>query len=873
MTTAAEFQAKVTKSFTNMGRLDQFANGGDTLEVETDNGNVPSIAKLAKDFQISAEETLGVFGSATALAEALQPITDDLALGVNSKISKVAAIQADVQTVADRDSDIATVADRDADIGIVASISAGTFASIVGGLTGAELTAIHKANIQVEKNRRAALVGSLNRFVSASGDDGAPGRAMARAKATVAGLIASFDYGVLSLTVGGTLTGGTPGTYRLAPSGGIPYRVPNIEMRVQSGGAVSSGQNGWTRPIDGGDYAAGSAAPTLAIPAGANLPSATVTATLGNVARPGERLGFEEGSRFAEQLVITIPGVTVASYPKGGKTRLPLFDCTDAIPTWTFDSGNVWSATIGRAADYEPVGGEDNYSLFQDTSPTDDMGANYRWMTRVTSKAACEATPDSYYIAVNTFAETSATATVYVHAAGSVDPNTLKFRYNRRTQGVFGKARLSNLTIDGISCVGPLSAQGSVNAGTNFTFRRACLANGGKHDVVFESGLLEDVVTWNTELVSNRTLASSPTPLDCIQFTSYRDNPTGLSSTLRRCGAIQPSGVQNAGWFYSHASGSGIYDEMLLEACFSNNGGSCKGSYAKRQIFRAMFQKDLRGTASTPTAMVSAMTADPTLTSYFEQTHGLYTADASLGSVSSAVALSSGADSGVEVWPDNRSEIVIRHNGYYNAHDQILGQSFASVTVSAIQKVDFGHNTAYMKGRYTFITGTEPLGAGSEGIHHNILVRDLENIGSFVQWVNLGASFTGTVDWNVYIDLEANTNLRWRKGSTSYTFANWQALGFDTHSVVLNAAQAEDLFLNGVAGLANGDFRLDPECTLTFADGTTPLVGNAGIQEYYDWNARQYVAGQPSSWPTIPSSWAECQRYAFDPTGWDFYPN
>lgn len=807
------------------------------------------------------------------LIAAVQPLVDE-ATGVLSDAGFI-AVSTDLQgankigAVADMSAAITALAGIETEIADAAA-NIDDIVTMAAGLVGAELTASRKAFIQVEKNRRAALVGSLTRFVSVTGDDAAPGRAMARAKATVAGLVTSFDYGVLSLTVGGTLTGGTPGTYRLGVSGGTPYRVPNIELRVLSSGAVSSGQNGWTRPIDGGEYAAGSAAPTLTIPAGANLPLGTVVATLGNVARPGDRIGFEDGGRWTEQLVLTIPGLTVASYPKGGKSRLPLFDCTDAIPLWTFDSGNVWSAVVGRAANYETVGGEDNYSLFQDTSPTDDMGANYRWMTRVASKAACNSTPDSYFIAINTFAETSATATVYVHAAGSVDPNTLKYRYNRRTQGVFGKDRLPNLTIDGISCVGPLSAQGSVNAGTNFTFRRACLANGGKHDVVFESGLVEDVVTWNTELVANRTIASS-VPLDCIQFTSYRDNVAGLSSTLRRCGSIQPAGVQNAGWFYSHASGPSIYDEMLLEACFSNNGGSCKGSYAKRQIFRAMFQKDLRGTASTPTAMAGAMGADPLLTSYFEQTHGLYIADAALGSVSSSPALSTGADAGSEVWPDNRSEIVIRHNGYYNAHDQVLGQSFATVTPSAIQKVDFSNNTAYLKGRYTAILGTEPLGAGSAGIHHNILIRNLANIGSFVQWVQLGASFTGTVDWNVYIDLQANANLRWRKGATSYTFANWQAQGFDTHSVVLNAAQADDLFLNGIAGLANGDFRLDPACTLKFADGTTPLVGNAGIQEYYDWNARQYVAGQPKKFPKIPTSWAEAQRYAADPTGWDWY--
>lgn len=679
-------------------------------------------------------------------------------------------------------------------------------------------------------------------------------------------MVASFDYGVRSLTTGGTLTGGTPGTYRLGVSGGTPYRVPNIEMRVLSTGAVSAGQNGWTRPIDGGEYAAGSAAPTLTIPAGANLPSATVTATLGNVARPGERIGFEDGSRWTEQLVLTTPGLTVSNYPKGGKSRLPLFDCTDAIPTWTFDSGNVWSAVIGRAADYETVGGEDNYSLFQDTSPVDDMGSAYRWMTRVASKAACEATPDSYFIALNTFAETSATATVYVHAAGSVDPNTLKYRYNRRTQGVLGKDRLPNLTIDGISCIGPLSAQGSVNAGTNFLFRRAVLANAGKHDVVFESGVIEDVITWNTETVANRTIAST-TPLDCIPFTAYRDDPRGLTATLRRCMSLNPSGQRTPGFFFSHSSGSdplARYDETMLEAFASNNAGVVKGAQSFRQIYRALCLRDVLGVVVQPGRGGTHSGI------YFENTHGLFTVDAA-GPSAGGQILSGGANSTGVTYAHDEVEVKLRHNGVYNAHDQILGQTAISVCTSARQKIDVSHNTVYEKGRYNFVTATNLGTTGSAGIRYNIFVRDLANIGSFVPWVQLPASWATPIDWNVYVDLQANTNLRWRQGSTSYTFANWQALGFDTNSVVLNAAQADDLFLNGVAGLASGDFRLDPACTLKFGDGVTPLVGNAGIQEYYDWNARQYVVGQPKKFPTIPASWAECQAYAFDPTAWDFY--
>lgn len=51
MTTATEFQAKVTKAAVNMDRLDGIVNGADNFDQGTDAGPVPSLAKLAKNFR------------------------------------------------------------------------------------------------------------------------------------------------------------------------------------------------------------------------------------------------------------------------------------------------------------------------------------------------------------------------------------------------------------------------------------------------------------------------------------------------------------------------------------------------------------------------------------------------------------------------------------------------------------------------------------------------------------------------------------------------------------------------------------------------------------------------------------------------------
>lgn len=88
MTTAAQFQAKVTKSVTNMDRLDVFVNGDDTETVDTDNGTVKSVAKVMKDIQDAAtsaidglEESASVSAIAAADAAAASESARDAAVG------------------------------------------------------------------------------------------------------------------------------------------------------------------------------------------------------------------------------------------------------------------------------------------------------------------------------------------------------------------------------------------------------------------------------------------------------------------------------------------------------------------------------------------------------------------------------------------------------------------------------------------------------------------------------------------------------------------------------------------------------------------------------------------------------------------------
>lgn len=82
MTTAAAYQAKVTKSVTNMDRLDGIVNGDENTTVAVDSGTVPSLAKVISDMgweagdadraEVAAVEAEGHAATSLAALQALQ---------------------------------------------------------------------------------------------------------------------------------------------------------------------------------------------------------------------------------------------------------------------------------------------------------------------------------------------------------------------------------------------------------------------------------------------------------------------------------------------------------------------------------------------------------------------------------------------------------------------------------------------------------------------------------------------------------------------------------------------------------------------------------------------------------------------------------
>lgn len=108
--------------------------------------------------------------------------------------------------------------------------------------------------------------------------------------------------------------------------------------------------------------------------------------------------------------------------------------------------------------------------------------------------------------------------------------------------------------------------------------------------------------------------------------------------------------------------------------------------------------------------------------------------------------------------------------------------------------------------------------------------------------------------------------------SALYDLAAWQAAtGQDTNSVYLADEQYASFWLGDPT---QGDFRINPNATCTwangtvsqyFADGVTPLT-YAGVQEHYDWATRHVISGPPTEWPDayIPLTKAQILAHLVD---------
>jgi len=546
----------------------------------------------------------------------------------------------------------------------------------------------------------------------------------------------------------------------------------------------------------------------------------------------GKRVGLADDSYWLEQYK---PGVALQSVKSRGLATL---DGADVIDPGDFtlsahvDAGGVtYEVTLSVDPNAVLVSG-DTYMMWE----------NDEWLVRRTSVALVAANPGSFYLP-SPNASISTPRLAYVHPFGSTNPTSdgKTYEASKRAAGL-ELASVDGVTVEGIHATRGLSAYGPLPMG-NGTVRRCLISKGGKHNIVQAAGLIEDTICFDAE-IGRSVLADG----GLIPYTFYKPNTTGLSWEIRRSMSICPVGrTITSGAVYSHNSAGPNYSSGTIEGFISLRGGAVEGVQTE-QYLNDICALDvgngravLLGAASSVIELRRALIRSAPLAGAVEINHPAAGAITGAAVEVSHCALHKPTGTGVTTGS---------------------GAAFNATSV-----VNFHHNVIFAGAGATPVS-MQVAQAGSQ-FRFNIIVINQAGTREWGRWHSNVA-----MDYNVYINNTGASDYWWQTpgSGTAFSLTEWRTeSGKDTNSVELNAAQAATLFLNGVAGMANGDFRLDPACPLTFVDGT-PLVGNAGPQEYYDWNTRTVEVGQPSRWPVPPATLAECETYITDPTAWDFYP-
>ncbi len=531
---------------------------------------------------------------------------------------------------------------------------------------------------------------------------------------------------------------------------------------------------------------------------------------------------------------------SISRYGSGG---VPVLDGAEVIAPGDFTlsahadaAGVVYEVSLVGDANGD-VGNNDSIMIWQDNV----------WLQRQTSVAATAATAGSFYLPSPYISNSNPLTprTAYVHPFDSTNPTSdgNTYEYSKRNLLIQLADRVGAI-VEGVHVKRGASDYGSIaSSGTSSrpVLRRVLSSYGGKHNMVHRDGTLEDVICFDAE-IGRLALADG----GLIPITFYSPDATGLMWNVRRSMVIFPDGRNTTGIgpIYSH-SGSALTVHTLgqVDAFITRNCGALAAEiknlelndFCMLNVLGVAF--NLNGTQESITIR-RAFLQDKraTVNSSTVEKNATYAADLTF---SGGCIMSDVGTGGSPA-------------------------SFYQLDVTSADNTAVENNTFYRKGPLGGNVRISAAAAGST-FRNNIVVVN-QSGGS--RYVDLPTGMS--VDYNVYINLDGATGKFWAQGATTRNaLATWRSLtGYDTNSVLLDSTQAAQLFLGDPR---DGDFRINPACALTFVDGT-PLVGNAGPQEYYDWNVGAVQGGQHTQWPEPPYNEAECEEYIGDPASWDFYP-
>lgn len=548
----------------------------------------------------------------------------------------------------------------------------------------------------------------------------------------------------------------------------------------------------------------------------------------------GENLGLVYGSTWEQEGTLT----SLSNFVVGGTGagNLPYIDAAgEVVETWTQpDAGgapNVWQITVTHG-----------FTNNQTRLPIWEDGV---LLTRVTSRAACNSTPGSFWSSEDEDLLANPNAPVEVHATDSGNPNSNGKLYEvaRREyalKGAFGSQ--TGQVVEKVKVGRQAHNDGSITLGENSTLRQVLAIDGHKHNALQESGTAVDSIFKNAQNVGG------------FLHVFYSASGAGKAGQATRCGFIGeesgfPTSILGS---YSHDNSNG-HDSMGLEQCWfvgcssallnASSDFTCDGAYfldntqigtvnargsGGSMTLQRCVLRETTATRNTSTNCKSQVGGSGTWT--LEDCAAYFPSGASYGN-----------DPFVRALGGLTPTIIIQRNSIINLSD----------AMGIFRDIQDAART------YT--------------IKNNILVS------GFASTICIELAPSGIVseiDYNIYYMDETSATPNFDAGTGSIiSWAAWQGLGYDANSLVLDNTDIslDDLFLNGTAGLAAGDFRLATDTGLTFGDGT-PIHEACGPTSHWDWSSKASASGAPTSFPTVPTNLANCETYVKDPGAWDFYP-
>jgi hypothetical protein len=540
-----------------------------------------------------------------------------------------------------------------------------------------------------------------------------------------------------------------------------------------------------------------------------------------------------------------------------GEGALPLIDCAPAISPGAFTASagtpGTYEVTLTREAGVSYVN-DPQYTMWE-------VAANgtRRELVPRASAALVLANPGSVFFVSRSGASTVA----FVLPFGSTDPRsdgkTYKASILKAGVGLNGDGggttnpAYDSQYIEGIHASGQVDGHGSILSGDDTTMKRCLASYGNKHNIIFKSGYAEDCIAygWGSNPVGGQ-----------IAWTTFRFNCEGERARLNRCMAIASEFERYGSAFYAHGStapNGQDYDEVVLTQFVAVDCGSITAA-AKVQRFTDTLIIS-RADSTNPIGGIDIRTAQPVCEIDRFIWSGIRDGNGPVRRPSSAIPASTANRAHV------RNSLLLSRAGGNTASNGLIN-IFEATTFNC------ENNAALLLTRPFFNAPSISFGAGSTIRDNIILINRDANHGA----MSYPADANLAVDYNIYIMLFPLRVMQITAGGTTYNISSQvsftaykTATARDTNSIYIGPAEANTLFLNGVAGALSGDFRLNPNCSLRFTDGTL-VVSRAGIREHLDWNRRVVLPGAPARIPRPPLTLAESEAYCRNPALWNWYP-